>query len=759
MQKPLAEILRPKTLDSYVGQEHLMSKGAVLRMAIEEGNIRSMILWGPPGVGKTTLALLIAEVTGADFHMLSAISSGVKDIREIFEKAKQSPNGAILFIDEIHRFSKTQQDSLLGAVERGLVTLIGATTENPSFEVISPLLSRCQVYVLKNLSRKNLETILQTAVIYLEKQLQCTINVAESEALLRISGGDARKLLNAIELTTYMARPVNGRITITNTLVLQVIQQNLALYDKKGEQHYDIISAFIKSMRGSDPNAAVYWLARMLAGGEDPLFIARRMVILASEDIGNANPNALLLANNCFQAVNEIGMPEARIPLAQTAIYLAGSPKSNASYMAIDSAMAFVRKTGDLPVPLSLRNAPTPLMKELGYHEDYHYAHDYDNNFIDEEFMPDGGRGIKFYEPQDNPRENELRHRLRSCWKDKYKYVWLLLLALCGCLRSAIAQDYHFSQYYAAPITINPSLAGAYDGIFRAACIQRTQWHSVTKPFLSVAGSLDAVVYKNNYRRELLALGITIGSDKAGDSRYSSTRALLSASYIKNISRNGRHKIGLGLCAGLIYNTINYQALHWDEQYQNGIFDPKIPNSETFANTRQLFFDWGAGAFWSYTPNRTNTFRFGIGAMHLNRPSEKFGTIATRLPVRLSAHFFSRIRLVENLNLQPCFFISRQNKYSEYVFGSNVEYAKKKNSYTTLFSFGAGLHYRWNDAIIVNGFFDWKNLRLGVAYDINVSKFYVATRNRGAIEVSLTYIFRKKTITGMGKELCPYNMM
>lgn len=422
MQKPLAEILRPRTLDAYVGQEHLMGKGAVLRNAIENNNIQSMIFWGPPGVGKTTLALLIAELTQSDFHMLSAISSGVKDIREVIDKAKKSPHRSLLFIDEIHRFSKSQQDSLLGAVEQGIVTLIGATTENPSFEVISPLLSRCQVYVLKPLSRENLETILHTAVTYLEEHLHCKIKLEDTEALLRISGGDARKLINAIELVTWMTRPVDGVVTITHEQVVHVIQQNLAMYDKKGEQHYDIISAFIKSMRGSDPNAAVYWMARMLVAGEDPLFIARRMVILASEDIGNANPNALLLANNCFQAVNVIGMPEGRIPLAQTAIYLACSPKSNAAIIAIDNAYAAVKQTGDLPVPLHIRNAPTNLMKELGYHKGYQYAHDFENNFVDQEFMPDGLQGVKIYEPQNNPRENELRKYLRNCWKEKYKY-------------------------------------------------------------------------------------------------------------------------------------------------------------------------------------------------------------------------------------------------------------------------------------------------------------------------------------------------
>lgn len=423
MQKqPLAEILRPTTIEEYIGQEHLMGEGAVLRSAIESGNIQSMIFWGPPGVGKTTLALLIAKSIDADFFTLSAISSGVKDIREIIEKAKKSERRCILFIDEIHRFSKSQQDSLLGAVEQGIVTLIGATTENPSFEVISPLLSRCQVFVLKVLSKENLERLLSTAVKYLEEQINCKIKLEDTDSLLRISGGDARKLLNAIELVSWMTPPKDGMIVLTREQIIKIIQQNLAIYDKKGEQHYDIISAFIKSLRGSDPNAAVYWMARMLVAGEDPLFIARRMLILASEDIGNANPNALLLANNCFQAVNVIGMPEARIVLAQTAVYLASSPKSNASILAIDNAYSLVKQTGDLPVPLHIRNAPTKLMKELGYNKGYQYAHDFDNNFVLQEFLPEQISGTKLYDPQNNPRENELRKYLHNCWHDKYQY-------------------------------------------------------------------------------------------------------------------------------------------------------------------------------------------------------------------------------------------------------------------------------------------------------------------------------------------------
>jgi putative ATPase len=419
--KPLAEILRPQTLSQYIGQQHLVGPGSVLRNAIENNALHSMILWGPPGVGKTTLALLIAQLVNAQFYMLSAINSGVKDIRDIIDKAQTSGEKTILFIDEIHRFSKSQQDSLLGAVERGIVTLIGATTENPSFEVISPLLSRCQVYVLKSLDINDLTAILENAKQYLEKELKTLIDIKETEALFRVSGGDARKLLNAIELIVQFTKPESGQFVITNDLVMKCIQKNLALYDKKGEQHYDVISAFIKSMRGSDPNAAVYWLARMIEAGEDPLFIARRMIILASEDIGNANPNALLLANSCFQAVHQIGMPEARIILSQTVIYLASSPKSNASYNAIDEALEWVQKTGDLPVPLHLRNAPTQLMKKLDYGKDYKYAHSYENNFTDLEFLPESISGKKFYEPQNNARENEIRNYLKKCW-EKYRY-------------------------------------------------------------------------------------------------------------------------------------------------------------------------------------------------------------------------------------------------------------------------------------------------------------------------------------------------
>ncbi len=424
MSIPLAERLRPSNLDHYIGQSHLVGAGAVLRNAIESGNIPSMIFWGPPGVGKTTLAHIISQQLKRPFYALSAINSGVKDIREVIDKAKsQSFFGTanpILFIDEIHRFSKSQQDSLLAAVEKGIVTLVGATTENPSFEVISALLSRCQVYILQNLTKEELIALLAIAIKE-DKYLQSKkIQIDEYEALLRLSGGDGRKLLNVFELVVQSIP--STEIVITNEIVMSIVQQNIALYDKAGEQHYDIVSALIKSIRGSDPNASVYWLARMIEGGEDPLFIARRLVVLASEDIGNANPNALLLANNCFQAVNTIGMPEARIILSQTVIYLASSVKSNASYLAIDMALAKVRETGNLAVPLDLRNAPTKLMKEIGYGKDYQYAHAYEGNFINQEFLPKEISGSVFYQPGNNPKENEIRKTLIHLWKDKYGY-------------------------------------------------------------------------------------------------------------------------------------------------------------------------------------------------------------------------------------------------------------------------------------------------------------------------------------------------
>ncbi len=421
---PLAERMRPVTLNDYAGQKHLVGNDAVLRLAIEGGNLPSMILWGPPGVGKTTLALIISKQLSRPFFSLSAINSGVKDIRDVIEKASrlkdENENLPILFIDEIHRFSKSQQDSLLGAVERGLVTLIGATTENPSFEVISALLSRSQVYILQSLSADDLIELLTKAIKEDEYLKRKNIRISEYEALLRLSGGDARKLLNVLELViTAVNKP---DIEITNELVMKYVQQNMAIYDKTGEQHYDIISAFIKSIRGSDPNAAVYWLARMIAGGEDPLFIARRLLILASEDIGNANPNALLLANNCFQAVNVIGWPESRIILSQTVTYLASSPKSNASYEAINKAQELVSKTGDQSVPLHLRNAPTRLMKDIGYSKDYQYSHARPNSFSPQEYFPEKLSGTLLYDPGENAAEDKLRERLRSLWKGKYRY-------------------------------------------------------------------------------------------------------------------------------------------------------------------------------------------------------------------------------------------------------------------------------------------------------------------------------------------------
>ncbi|NLX41501.1 MAG: replication-associated recombination protein A [Bacteroidales bacterium] len=423
--QPLAERMRPSRIEDFVGQEHLVAPGAVLRNMLQSQQLSSFILWGPPGVGKTTLARIIAGSLDREFYTLSAVSSGVKDVREVIQRAESgrmfAKGAPILFIDEIHRFNKAQQDALLGAVESGTVVLIGATTENPSFEVISPLLSRCQVYVLKSLDVEHLKVLLKRALKEDKILKQRKIKVKESEALFRFSGGDARKLYNILEIiiSTF---PEEGEIIIDNDVVTDRLQENIALYDKDGEQHYDIISAFIKSIRGSDPNAAIYWMARMLAGGEDPLFIARRMLILASEDVGLANPNAALLAQSCFDAVHKIGMPESRIILAQTCIYLATSPKSNSAYMAIDEAMALVKSTSEAPpIPLHLRNAPTELMKELGYAKDYKYAHSFEGNFVDQEFLPDALKGRKFYEPGQNARENEIRRRLQLLWK-KYDY-------------------------------------------------------------------------------------------------------------------------------------------------------------------------------------------------------------------------------------------------------------------------------------------------------------------------------------------------
>lgn len=423
-QQPLAERLRPQSLDDYIGQSHLVGDNGVFRKFIATGSVPSFILWGPPGVGKTTLAQIVAKTLDRPFYTLSAVTSGVKDVREVIDKAKRqhlfNARPAFLFIDEIHRFNKSQQDSLLGAVEQGVITLIGATTENPSFEVISPLLSRCQVYVLKPMEDADLETLLQRALTTDEELLRRNIEVKEKEALFRFSGGDARKLLNILDI---VVGATDGDIVIDDERVTECLQQNIALYDKSGEQHYDVISAFIKSVRGSDPNAAIYYLARMLAGGEEPRFIARRLVILASEDIGLANPNALLLANACFDTVHKIGMPEARITLAETTIYLATSPKSNSAYMAINKALQLVEHdTTNRPVPLHLRNAPTKLMDKLGYGADYKYAHDFKGNFVQQEFLPESLSGTRFYTPNEqNGQEAKIAERMRALWGTKYE--------------------------------------------------------------------------------------------------------------------------------------------------------------------------------------------------------------------------------------------------------------------------------------------------------------------------------------------------
>lgn len=420
MNIPLAERLRPQSLSEFLGQDHLLKPNAVLSTLINNKQIQSMIFWGPPGVGKTTLALIIAESLNMPFHVLSAINSGVKDLREVIETAKSTQN-TILFIDEIHRFNKGQQDALLSAVEKGIITLIGATTENPSFEINKALLSRCQIFVLEPLSVDLLKQVINHAILQDIELSKYKIDVQEYEAMLRISGGDVRKLLNILELVVLQHIDKHSTLMITNILVQNTIQRNIALYDKTGEQHYDIISAFIKSMRGSDPNGAVYWLARMIDAGEDIEFIARRMLIFASEDIGNANPNALLLANNCFDAVHKIGYPEGRIILSQCAIYLASSPKSNASYQAIEKALEIINQTGDLPVPLHLRNAPTKLMKDLNYGKDYKYPHSFEENFSEQEYLPQAIKGSSFYIPQQNSKEQEIKKFLINKWKNKYQ--------------------------------------------------------------------------------------------------------------------------------------------------------------------------------------------------------------------------------------------------------------------------------------------------------------------------------------------------
>ena len=758
MTKPLAEILRPTSLDHYIGQEHLMGEGAILRNAIESGQLHSMILWGPPGVGKTTLALLIAELTNSQFYMLSAISSGVKEIREVFDKARQNDGKTILFIDEIHRFSKAQQDSLLGAVEQGLVTLIGATTENPSFEVISPLLSRCQVYILKSLEKNELEKIIAIAQQYYLDEQQLKVEIPENEALLRISGGDARKLLNAIELTVSMQKPKDGVVTLTNEWVQKVIQKNLAIYDKKGENHYDIISAFIKSVRGSDPNAAVYWMARMLAAGEDPLFIARRMIILASEDIGNANPNALLLANNCFQAVHHIGMPEARIVMSQTAIYLASSPKSNSAIMAIDEAYEWVQKTGDLPVPLHLRNAPTKLMKELDYSKGYKYAHAYDHNFVEQEFLPESISGKKFYEPQNNARENDLRRYLKNCWKEKYKYV-VLLFAFLSCFFLGWSQDMHYSQYYTMPASINPAMTGAINGTFRITLNHKMQWLAITKPYTSVSGGFDAPIVKGRKSRTLIGLGVQVHNDRAGDSKYNTFQVSGSLSLIKSLDRRNRNKIGIGFAGGIFQHTIDYSALTFDEQYIGGLFDPNNPISEDFGREKYLFFDCSAGLVWSCTPREDIALSAGFTVNHLTEPNQThFNGASAKLYRKYVGTFSVRFPAKRNVFIHPMVYTAFQGKHYEILFGSLFEYEWGYQKYRD-FAIGGGLFYRVNDAIIASFFFDWRDLRFSVAYDLNVSTLARASKARGGYEVSLSYIFKKNKRIIPGKEPCPYKVM
>lgn len=760
MNKPLAEILRPQNLDQYVGQRHLVGEGGVLRKAIERKHIHSMILWGPPGVGKTTLALMMAELVDADFFMLSAINSGVKEIREAIDRAKKSTKNAILFIDEIHRFSKSQQDSLLGAVEQGVITLIGATTENPSFEVISPLLSRCQVYVLKTLVQEELEQIIAIAISYLTQQRGLPIEVRENEALLRISGGDARKLINAIELAVNYAPIEEGRLVLTNDSVKRCIQKNLAIYDKQGENHYDIISAFIKSVRGSDPNAAVYWLARMLSAGEDPLFIARRLVVLASEDVGIANPNALLLANNCFQAVHQIGMPEARIILSETTIYLASSPKSNSAYMAINEAMEWVAKTGDLSVPLHIRNAPTSLMKKLDYGKDYKYAHDYENHFVEQEFLPDSISGKKFYEPQNNVRENELRRYLRSCWKDKYRYIIIWFIVICMSFVNEIsAQDIHFSQFYNHPLYLNPATAGAFQGVVRANLLQRTQWLSVTKPYNTLSGSVDMPLFKNKREKYLFGMGVSLHNDRSGDARFHIFDASIALSFLKNLGWKEQFRIGLGVSGGYGSRSLNVNNLYFDDQFQNGYFDPTNPTFEMLEKKKIGYFDLSLGATVCYLPTKNSEFTLGFAVFHLTRPKQSFLEGVLLYPIRFSPYVISNIQLTHELTLSPAFYTSFQSSFYEVTFGSNVEYDFNKNRYTTYITMGGGFFYRWNDALILNMFLEWKHVRFGFSYDVNISTLLPASHARGGFEFSLLYIYQKAKIRKIGKEPCPYEIM
>ena len=591
-----------------------------------------------------------------------------------------------------------------------------------------------------------------------EKERNISIQIVENEALLRVSGGDARKLINAIELVANAATPKDGVIKMDNELVQRIIQKNLAIYDKKGDTHYDVISAFIKSMRGSDPNAAVYWLARMLAAGEDPLFIARRMIILASEDIGNANPNALLLANNCFQAVHHIGMPEARIILSQTAIYLASSVKSNASYLAIDEALGWVKKTGDLPVPFHLRNAPTQLMKDIGFHAGYKYAHDYEQNFVQQEFLPEQISGKKFYEPQNNPRENELRKYLRNCWRDKYRYVLMVALFLASLL-PVHGQDIHYSQFNTNPLYLNPANAGAIDGVFRVGINQKTQWLAVSRPFVSFSGSFDAPVYKSNGRRQLLGLGVQMNADRAGDSKYRTFQGNLTASFTKSVDKKNRNKLSVGAYVGFMQRSIDYSALTFDEQYQDGFFSADNPISEIFGREKFVFFDCGVGAAWSYTPNKRNSFSVGGQVSHLTEPNVTHYDEQSRLHRKYEGYFVSRIALVEHVSLSPSAYVAFQHRYREILFGTLVEYEYYRTPYSNRFAAGGGLFYRVQDALVICGTVQWENIRLGLSYDLNLSSLTVASHARGGFEVSLYYIFKRATIRRAGNEPCPFDIM